>query len=87
MDDRVIFHPTPINMRLSEEKLAALVKELGHDLASGKIFIFFNRERDRCKIARHDGEAFTTLEKVLAKGTFAPDEKIRIKPSAVHNFL
>lgn len=84
---RVIFHPTPVNMRLSPEKLATFIKESGNSINSGDIYLFFNRERDRCKIVWHDGEGFNTLEKVLQEGRFAANDKIKIKSSAIHNLL
>lgn len=84
---QVIFYSAPINTRLSPEKLAVLVRESGNKLAFGDIYIFFNRQRDRCKVVWHDGDAYCSVEKLLERGTFAPNDKIKISATAIENFL
>lgn len=86
-EPQVIFSSAPVNMRLSPEKLATSVRFTGSKLDSGDVFIFFNRQRDRCKIIWHDGEAYCAVEKLLERGTFAPNDKIKISPAAIENLL
>ena len=84
---RVIFHPFPVNLRLSSEKLMAAGKEAGSQLNSGDIFIFFNKKRDRCRIVWNDGRCLNDLEKVLQKGSFAPTDKIQIDEDLIDDFV
>lgn len=79
------FYKDPINIRLSPEKLAELVRWSGTKLNSGDVFIFFNRKRTHCKIIWHDGESFCSLEKRLERGTFAPNNEVKLTQGAVEN--
>jgi hypothetical protein len=87
IDPRLVLHPFPVNLRVSAENLVALVKNAGHRLDFGDTFVFFNRKRDRCRIVWRDGRCFSSLEKALQSGTFAPSEKIQIKQSVIDNFV
>jgi transposase len=59
------------NMRKSFNGLTALIRaELGQDPLSGNVFIFFNRQRDQCKLLLFEGDGFGIFHKRLEKGTF-----------------
>lgn len=58
-------------MRKSFNGLSALIRaELGQDPLSGNVFIFFNRQRDQCKLLLFEGDGFGIFHKRLEKGTF-----------------
>ena len=51
MSLRVFAKTTPTDMRKSFDGLAGLVEqELGQQVESGHLFLFFNRRRDRIKV-------------------------------------
>ena len=58
-------------MRKSFNGLSALIRaELGQDPLSGNVYIFFNRQRDQCKLLLFEGDGFGIFHKRLEKGTF-----------------
>ena len=59
------------SMRKSFNGLSTLIRaELGQDPLSGNVFIFFNRQRDQCKLLLFEGDGFGIFHKRLEKGTF-----------------
>jgi len=65
----------PIDMRLSFDRLAGLVKErVGYDARSGALFIFFGKRRDALKVLFFDGSGMAIFYKRLDRGAFqVPD--------------
>ena len=64
-------HKGAANMRKSFNGLSALIRaELGQNPLSGNVFIFFNRQRDQCKLLLFEGDGFGIFHKRLEKGTF-----------------
>ncbi len=82
---RLVCYNMPVSMRLSHESIAKLVREHGHELDCGDVFLFFNRKRDECKVVWHDGSGFCEIHKRLESGTFAG--KPQISDSALQNLL
>jgi transposase len=59
-------------MRLSFDGLAGMVKSyFSMNAASGHLFVFFSRRRDRMKILFADSEGFVLYYKRLERGTFS----------------
>lgn len=65
----------PVDLRGAFDRLAALTRQvLCRDPASGALFLFLNRRRNRLKALWWDQNGYTILYKRLAKGTFpVPD--------------
>lgn len=64
-------HQGATNMRKSFNGLSTLIRaELGQNPLSGNVFIFFNRQRDQCKLLFFEGDGFGIFHKRLEKGTF-----------------
>lgn len=62
----------PVDLRGSFDRLAALTRQvLRLDPASGALFLFVNRRRNRLKALWWDRNGYTLLFKRLSKGTFA----------------
>jgi hypothetical protein len=69
---RVFLCSLPIDMRLSFDGLAGLVKShFSMNAASGHWFVFFSRRRDRMKLLYCDSEGFWLAYRRLERGTFA----------------
>lgn len=63
----------PTDMRKSFDGLTGVVeKELGRQIESGDLFLFFNRRRDRLKVLFFTGDGAVILYKRLERGTFEP---------------
>ena len=71
MSLRVFAKTTPTDMRKSFDGLAGLVEqELGQQVESGHLFLFFNRRRDRIKVLWFVGDGLVIWYKRLECGTF-----------------
>lgn len=65
------FYHGVTDMRKSFDGLCGLVQgRLGRDPASGEVFIFINRRRDRVKLLRWEQGGFILYYKRLESGTF-----------------
>jgi transposase len=60
----------PVNLHLSFDRLAGLVRAQGLDPASGHLFVFLNRSRTHMKVLFFDRSGFCQLYKRLERGTF-----------------
>jgi transposase len=68
---QIFLASTPVDMRLSFERLAGLVREhLGYEPRSGALFVFFGKRRDAAKILFFDGSGMCLFYKRLDRGTF-----------------
>jgi hypothetical protein len=62
---------TPTDMRKSFSGLIGIVeKELGQQIETGDLFLFFNRTRNRLKVLFFTGDGTVILYKRLERGTF-----------------
>jgi len=65
----------PVDMRLSFDRLAGLVRErIGHEPRSGALFMFLARRRIAAKILFFDGTGLCQFYKRLDAGRFAVPE-------------
>lgn len=70
-DVRVYLSTASTDMRKSFYDLAQLVKqEMGKDVFSGELFVFFNRSGDRVKILYWDCNGYCLWAKRLENGVF-----------------
>lgn len=68
---RVFAHRGPTDMRKSFSGLVGLVEtELGQQVESGDLFLFFNRRRDRVKVLYFVGDGLVIFYRMLERGTF-----------------
>jgi transposase len=68
---RVFIAPDPIDLHLSFDRLAGIVRhQLRRDPLSGELFAFFNRTRTKIKLLFFDGSGFAIFYKRLEKGSF-----------------
>ena len=68
---RVFAHRGPTDMRKSFSGLAGLVEmELGQQVESGDLFLFFNRRRNRVKVLYFVGDGLVIFYRMLERGTF-----------------
>jgi transposase len=68
---RVFAKRGPTDMRKSFDGLVGLVEqELGQDVESGHLFLFFNRRGDRVKVLWFAGDGLVIWYKRLELGTF-----------------
>ena len=72
----------PTDMRKSFDGLTGIVeKDLGRQIESGDLFLFFNRRRDRLKVLFFTGDGAVILYKRLERKTF---ETLRAAGDAAH---
>lgn len=68
---RVFVAPEPIDLHLSFDRLAGLVRNrLQEDPLSGHLFVFFNKARTRTKIFAFDRNGYAIYYRRLEQGTF-----------------
>jgi len=68
---RVFVAPDPIDLHLSFDRLAGLVRNhLRGDPLSGHLFVFFNKARTHTKILAFDRSGYAVYYKRLERGTF-----------------
>ena len=68
---QIFLASAPVDMRLSFERLAGLVRErIGYEPRSGALFVFFGKRRDAAKILFFDGSGLCLFYKRLDRGTF-----------------
>lgn len=69
---RVFLCSQPIDMRLSFDGLAGIVKShFSMNATCGYYFVFFSRRRDRMKLLFWEREGFVLYYKRLERGTFS----------------
>lgn len=70
-DVRIFLCTTPTNMNCSFDRLMGRAQEVfDQDPASGHLFLFVNRNRDRMKILLWDHDGFCIWYKRLERGCF-----------------
>jgi transposase len=68
---RVFVAAKPIDLRISFDRLAGIVRDqFGDDPRSGALFFFTNKAADRCKVLFADRTGYCLLYKRLDAGTF-----------------
>ena len=68
---RVFVATKPIDLRMSFDRLAGIVRDqFGEEPRSGALFFFTNKASDRCKILFCDRTGYCVLYKRLDAGTF-----------------
>lgn len=67
---RVYLALDPVNMHLSFDRLAGLVRQLGLDPTTGHLFVFVNRPKTHMKILFFDRSGYCQVYKRLERGTF-----------------
>jgi transposase len=78
---RVFAHRFATDMRKSFSGLVGLIEsELGQQVESGHLFLFFNRRRDRVKILLFTGDGLMILYRLLERGTFETPRGWREQP-------
>ena len=71
IDKPIYVSTSPVDLRASFDKLAALVVQgFGREPRDGALFVFLNRARNRIKILFHDHGGFCLYHKRLDRGTF-----------------
>jgi transposase len=67
----ILLATTPVNLHLSFDRLAAIVREqLGGDPRADTAVVFHNRRRTHVKILWHDGTGYCVHYKRLDRGTY-----------------
>jgi transposase len=67
----ILVATTPINLRLSFDRLAGIVRaELGRDPKQPLLVMFHNRRRTHAKLLWHDGRGYCLFYKRLERRTF-----------------
>jgi len=78
---RVSAHRFATDMRKSFHGLVGIIEsELGQQVESGHLFLFFNRRRDRVKILFFTGDGLMILYRLLERGTFETPRGWRDQP-------
>jgi transposase len=68
---RVFAYTRPTDMRKSFDGLCGLVEqELGQQVESGHLFLFFNRRHNRVKVLYFVGDGLVIFYRCLERGTF-----------------
>lgn len=71
LPDRVYIATAPINMHLSFDRLAGIVRQqFGGDPRGEAVFVFHNRRRTLVKLLWHDGTGYAVLYKRLDSGAY-----------------
>jgi transposase len=80
---RVFAHRFATDMRKSFHGLVGIIEsELGEQVESGHLFLFFNARRDRVKILFFTGDGLMILYRLLERGTFETPRDWRAQPPA-----
>lgn len=73
----------PVDMRFSFDALAGLVNtHFGMNPASGHLFVFFSKKRDRMKVLSWDLDGFLLYYKRLERGTFSWLDNVELLPGS-----
>lgn len=67
---RVYLAMDPVNMHLSFDRLAGMVRQLGLDPTGGHLFVFVNRPKTHMKVLFFDRSGWCQVYKRLERGTF-----------------
>jgi transposase len=67
---RVYLAVDPVNMHLSFDRLAGMVRQLGLDPLGGHLFVFVNRPKTHMKVLFFDRSGWCQVYKRLERGTF-----------------
>jgi len=79
----ILVATTPIDLRLSFDRLAGIVREqLGADPRRETLVVFHNRARTHAKLLWHDGAGYCLLYRRLDRGTYRIP--LAIPPGARH---
>lgn len=71
MPTTILVATAPVNLHLSFDRLASLVREqLGADPRADTLVVFHNRRRTHVKLLWHDGSGYLVLYKRLDRGTY-----------------
>jgi transposase len=71
LDATIYVATEPVDMRLSFDRLAGLVREhLGADPRAELLVVFHNRRRTHAKLLWHDRRGYVVLYKRLDRGTY-----------------
>ena len=71
LPSEIIIATAPIDLRLSFDRLAGLVRDqLGHDPRGSVLVVFHNRRRTHLKLLWHDGGGYWIGYRRLDRGTF-----------------
>jgi hypothetical protein len=80
---RVYAHRFATDMRKSFLGLVGIIEsELGQQVESGHLFLFFNARRNRVKILFFTGDGLMILYRLLERGTFETPRGWRATPPA-----
>jgi transposase len=84
LPETVYVATAPVNLRLSFDRLAGIVREaLGGEPRGEAVFVFHNRVRTHLKLLWHDGTGYCVIYKRLDRGRFriplpVPPEATRV---------
>jgi transposase len=71
LPETVYVATAPVNLRLSFDRLAGIVREtLGGEPRGEAVFVFHNRVRTHLKLLWHDGTGYCVIYKRLDRGRF-----------------
>lgn len=76
---RVFAYTRPTDMRKSFDGLCGLVEqELGQQVESGHLFLFFNRRHNRVKVLYFVGDGLVIFYRRLERGTFEVPRTVNV---------
>ena len=76
---RVFAYTRPTDMRKSFDGLCGLVEqELGQQVESGHLFLFFNRRHNRVKVLYFVGDGLAIFYRRLERGTFEVPRTVNV---------